>query len=195
MWNMFHRISAGPQWMVLHIGIDNEMEIHCSVVLISRYAKISQTQSAEQRRLPSWLFETWRVCEIKEHFLFIGGKHSPFHTSVLLKTHWCFYILDFLPFLRNILEDFRDEGDNCFWWTVLITKQHVRKCPEDVIKCLLLLPWGLMTETVSCNQQQISDFNVCSTKFFSSFHLTLNNTLLLPRGASTNHNKVIPLCT
>lgn len=27
-----------------------------------------------------------------------------------------FYMLDFL---RNVLEDFRDEGDNCFWWTAV----------------------------------------------------------------------------
>lgn len=52
------------EWF-LHIGIANEMEIHFSVLPISRHGKISQTQKDKQLKLPSSPFQTWRASEIK----------------------------------------------------------------------------------------------------------------------------------
>lgn len=58
--------------MVLHIGIANEMQIHSSVLLISRLAKMPQTQKAKQPWLPSPPFDTRR--EIKtESFIYWRG--------------------------------------------------------------------------------------------------------------------------
>lgn len=140
--------------MVLHIGIANEMEIHSSVLPISRYAKIPQTQKAEQPRLPSSSFDAWRASEIKGgSFVYWRERFTLFNTLAPLKTSAYDALCVYIFFIAVV------NGQRLTMWLMVnMTRWKMSiDCFEYKVILIdfLLLQWGLKAENASSDQQQI----------------------------------------